>query len=269
MLAILAYIAGWLCLEVDLAELWRRIWRAREPIISFVIFQIALIWLLRNIAFIDQFQWLSALLFALAALNILRFIRQIPAVLWVINLAIVLYTININSWAFSVIGDDFAFFNHALRILELEKPLQIVARIFDGQAVYSTHPYLSSSLQALSMALFGSDNFGWRFSNLFLAALSIGLFFLFFKRFLNSPIAIVTAILLAGSSYLMTFGKIGYNNLQALFTLALGLWAAAWAVQSNRPLAYVATGLSIGLCFYVYPAALYGPFLCLLFLLNL
>jgi 4-amino-4-deoxy-L-arabinose transferase-like glycosyltransferase len=266
-LALVAYLAGWLCLEVRFSSLARRIWAAREPILAALIFQIALIWFLRNLAFEYRFEWISVVLLALAAIFLGRYIRQMPAVFWLINLALVLFTINVNSWAFSVIGDDFAFFNHALRILETQKPLQIVSQIFDGQAVYSSHPYFSSLLQALSMALFGRDNFGWRFSNLFLAAISVGLFYAFFKRFLNVPIALLTAVLLAGSSYLMTFGKIGYNNTQALFTLALGLWATAWAIQSNRPLAYVTLGISLGISFYVYPAALYGIFPCVLLLL--
>jgi 4-amino-4-deoxy-L-arabinose transferase-like glycosyltransferase len=56
----------------------------------------------------------------------------------------------------------------------------------------------------------------------------------------------------------MAFGKIGYNNLQALFAMSLSLCAAAWAIRTKRRIAFVVLGLACGLCFYVYPAALYA-----------
>jgi hypothetical protein len=101
------------------------------------------------------------------------------------------------------------------------------------------------------------DSFGWRFSNAFLSALAVGLLYGFYRLFVSERVALVGAFLLASSHYLMSFGKIGYNNLQAFFTMALLLWAAAWAIRSARPLAYVVVGAAAGLCFYVYPAAIY------------
>jgi hypothetical protein len=82
--------------------------------------------------------------------------------------------------------------------------------------------------------------------------------------------ALIAALFLAISHYIMSFGKIGYNNLQALFAEALVLATAAWAVRTRRPLAFALLGAGIGFCFYVYPAALYVvplPLLLLLFYL--
>jgi hypothetical protein len=61
---------------------------------------------------------------------------------------------------------------------------------------------------------------------------------------------------LAASHYLMSFSKIGYNNLQALFAFSAALGTAAWVVRTRRPLASLACGAALALAFYVYPGAL-------------
>src|SRR5207253_169536 len=67
--------------------------------------------------------------------------------------------------------------------------------------------------------------------------------------------------------YIMSFGKIGYNNLQALFAMALALWASCWAIRSRRPIALVSAGMATAFCCYVYPAATYVIPLAVLVLL--
>jgi len=107
------------------------------------------------------------------------------------------------------------------------------------------------------MKMFDNHNFGWRFSNPFLTASSLFFFYYFFKSFIPQRTALITVILLGASHYLMSFSKIGYNNLQAFFALGLVLAAFAWALKSLRVISFVFLGLSIGLCFYLYPASLY------------
>jgi hypothetical protein len=129
--------------------------------------------------------------------------------------------------------------------------------LFHGTYVYETHPYISSLIQAVFMKLVGVDSFGWRFSSIYLSAISIGLFYLFLKRFCPNRIALFSSILLAGSEYIMSFDKIGYNNLQALFAMGLVLAVSGYAVQSKRLFGFTLLGASMALCFYVFPAALY------------
>jgi 4-amino-4-deoxy-L-arabinose transferase-like glycosyltransferase len=118
------------------------------------------------------------------------------------------------------------------------------------------------------MALLGSNGFGWRFSSLYLSALSILFLYGFLKTFIARRLALTACLLLAFSHYIISFGKIGYNNLQALFGLSLVLWASARAYRMKSTFAYALLGLVTGFCFYLYPAALYAvpiPFLFLLF----
>ncbi len=211
--------------------------------------------------------WLAAVLLGLAAVLLWRARRVMPLAVWVLLGSMLLNTYQIDSWRFSVIGDDYAFFGYARDILTKQNSADVLRNLFNGQAVYGTHPYISSLVQAVFLRIFGVNNFGWRFSNIYLLSLAAALFLLAFQRITARRAALLTGILLAGSSYLMSFGKIGYNNLQAYFLFALLLWLGARAVTRRQPLDYTWLGMAAGLCFYVYPAALYLLPLLVVFLL--
>ncbi|NPV55360.1 MAG: hypothetical protein HPY76_01620 [Anaerolineae bacterium] len=206
------------------------------------------------------------LLLALLLIFLRGWLKQVPVVLWVMLLALALMTIQIGSWRFSIVGDEYSFFSLGREILA-KSPGYIFNRLFDGSGVYGSHPFFSSLLQAASMRLLGEGNFGWRFSSIYLAALSIPLLYLFLRRHIEKPTALLTAGLLALSTYLMSFARIGYNNPQALLALALVLWLAGEASRHRDPLRYSLLGASLALCFYVYPAALYIPPLAIIYLL--
>jgi 4-amino-4-deoxy-L-arabinose transferase-like glycosyltransferase len=268
LLAIVLYIAGWLAQEVYWPSVWQYLKARWDLIAALLLFETVVVLFLAAMHGQRPFTWGHLLLLVLAALTLRNIYRKIPPIAWVFNLALVLYSLFANRWSFATIGDEYAFYNTALEIAVKHDLWTILNNLFDGSTVYGTHPYLSSLIQALSMKLVGVDSFGWRFSNFFLSALAVVFFYLFIKRFTSRSTALLAAAWLSASVYLMTFGKIGYNNLQALFALSLALSAMGWAVQSRTNLAYTAAGLSMGLCFYVYPAALYIvplPLLLMLF----
>jgi len=264
----LVYAAGWFLAEIPgerIAGAWRRHGRW---LTGYSLLILSLVGGLASLYAAPRFQWAFALLVLLAAVNLRQVYRQVPVILWVVALAMVLYALNSNAWWLSSIGDEYAFFYAARTIAETQGLDQIGSQLFNGQAVYGAHPYLSSLLQAVFVKLLGSNSFGWRFSNAALSALAVGLLYGFYRLFVSERTALVAALLLAFSHYIMSFGKIGYNNLQALLAMALALWAAVWAIRSSRPLAFVVLGGTLGFCFYVYPAALYVlpiPLLLLLF----
>jgi len=234
-------------------------WRRNHPWwIPFGLLHIALILFLENLYSTLHFNWIFAILLLLAAFNMLRNIRKVPLILWIFTLALVLYTVNINAWWLSAIGDEYEFYVWAQAIAEKQSLAHIAAHLFSKDGAYVTHPYLSSVLQAISVKLLGSNGFGWRFSSIYLSAASIPLFYLSFKTFIARRLALLAALFLAFSHYIMSFSKIGYNNLQALFALSLALWAAVQALRWKSSLAFALLGLSLGFCFYLYPAALYA-----------
>lgn len=267
-LIFLAYLLGWLLREVSVEELagvWRR---DRQWLVALFLAQASLIVLFASYFAERRLRWVFAFLLLLAIINLRPYYRRISPIVWVMTLALILFTLNVNAWWLSTIGDEYSFFYAARDIADRQSLSAIGARLFDGQGVYGTHPYFSSVIQAMFMELLGSNGFGWRFSNAFLSAVAIGFFFLFFRTFVSDRIALIASLFLAVSHYIMSFGKIGYNNLQAFFAMALALWTGAWAVRTRRWLAFVVLGTALGLCFYVYPAALYVlplPLLLLLF----
>jgi hypothetical protein len=270
LLVLIAYITGEILEEGSSFHLWDYLRLNAPKLFSIILAQLTLIIFLASFSSGGEFRWVFAILLILGMGNLYRYRREISPVIWVVTLAVVLYTLKINSWRYSTIGDEYSFYSFAKYIAEEQRASDIINSLFVGNAVYGTHPYFSSLLQAISMMFFGSDNFGWRFSSIYLCALSIGFFFLFFKTFLSQRVALIISVLLASSHYLMNFGKIGYNNLQALFMMSVVLWAASWAVQTKRPIAFTILGLSMGTCLYVYPAAFYVlplPILLLLFFL--
>ena len=182
--------------------------------------------------------------------------RTIPPVFWFISASLVLSSLYMNAWWFSAIGDEYAFYNYAAGLLARADVSLIGAQLYTPSAVYGAHPGFSSLIQAASMAAFGPGLFGWRFSNLYLASLSLWPFFAFAQAFGGRRLAILASALLATSHYLMSFGKIGYNNLQALLAFSVCLAGATWFIRSRGRIAAVAFGAALGLCFFVYPGAL-------------
>ncbi len=207
------------------------------------------------------------LLFLVSFFAFRKSLRDISSSYWLSSFALVIFTLGINHWRFSIIGDEYAFFRYAEDIVQHQNLSNIGAHLFYGQGVYQTHPYLSSLIQAVSMKIFGIYNFGWRFSNIYLSTIAIGLFHSVFRSFLRAQVAALAGLFLAFSQYLIAFGKIGYNNLQAFFLLALVLYFTRRAIARKRNVDFAILGSVWGLCFYVYPAALFVPPISLLLLL--
>jgi len=195
--------------------------------------------------------------FVFAGVNFLRHRKETPVIFWVSMASLAALTWKIDSWEYVVIGDEYNFYNEVRNILENRTTWELVNTTFNGNLVYGTHPYFSSYIHNFFMKLFDNHNFGWRFSNPFLIACSLFFFYYFFKAFIPHRTALITVVLLGASHYLLSFSKIGYNNLQALFALGLVFAAFTWGLRSMKIVAFSMLGLCMGLCFYLYPAALY------------
>lgn len=265
-LAYLLGLAGFILKDVPLSHLVAQ-WRAYRTRLALMLYvHIALIAVLASV-YNRSNSWVIAL--PIGILSTLALFRQEPRVsagFWILSAALLLFSIGLDAWWFAIVGDEYAFFRYARGIAAGNSLHEIGRRLFHGQAVYASHPYFSSFIQAVFVKIFGATNFGWRSSNLYLSALAVGLFYAFFKANLRSRPALFAALLLACSHYILSFGKIGYNNLQSLFALALTLVLTQLAVRHKLPAMFALAGASWGLCFYVYPAALFAPPIALLYL---
>lgn len=218
-----------------------------------------LIWLLflRSLT-IDHAAILSTGLLTIITAGTLIWLTRPPLIYWITWASMGLMTFRLWGWEYSVIGDEYSFYSLAIQRMEDTGFWASLPRLFDAEGVYGTHPFLSTLIQMAFMSLFGQDNFGWRISNIYLTGLSIGFFYLFYRSFLKQQISLWAALLLTFSHYLFNFSKIGYNNLQALFTFGVLMAAVGHAFQRPGRFSYALVGAASGICFYVYPAALYA-----------
>jgi hypothetical protein len=262
------FFLGWTLHELSLVSLMDLVKRNWKPTLLFLLFHVALVLALSSYYSDGHLLWLWITISVISlAYTLYKYYNRIPKILWVMTLALILYTIRINGWEFSVVGDEYSFFMYAQELAKQHDILFSINKLFDGIAVFGSHPFFSSFLQMISMRLFRGSNFGWRFSNPYLCAASLGFFYFFFRTFVKPRTAFFTVLFLVVSHYIMTFGKIGYNNLQSYFVMSIVLATGAWAVRTRYTLAYISLGLSMGACFYVYPAALYALPIALLLLL--
>lgn len=256
----LVYLSGWALRAIPLTTLvdfWKR---DGEFWISLLLMHIAIITVLAAYYDVTQIFYLSILLLVFAFGNLWRFRKRVPAIYWVVSITMVFYSININAWWTSVIGDDYGSHQWAWDFAEGFNFTQVGGYLFKSN-------YFASVVQGISMKLLGHDSFGWRFSSLYLSALGVALFYFFCKSFTSKKPALVAACLLAFSHYVMSFGKIGYAHLQGLFALSLVLAVATWALRWKQPFVFALLGSTLALCFYLFPASLYAipaPLLLLL-----
>ncbi|MEJ2561342.1 MAG: glycosyltransferase family 39 protein [Anaerolineales bacterium] len=265
--AYLLLLCGWLLREVPLARIAAG-WKERRSRFGFLLINhLSLLGVLASVFTSDKYWPIFLLVFALSLIAYRNALRRVPVSYWIFTLALIVFTPGINHWGISIVGDEYAFFRYAQNIVQAQSISNIGDHLFFGQGVYQTHPYFSSLIQAAFMKIFGVNNFGWRFSNIYLSAVAIGLLHSVFRGFLRERVADFAALFLAFSQYLISFGKIGYNNLQAFFLLAVVLYFARKTIAHRRAYDFALLGAACGLCFYVYPAALFVPPLALFLLL--
>lgn len=260
------YLMAWGVGTISWRALWAWLQANGEFWLSVILAHGALVGVGVSLYTQDLPLWLTGATLMLALANLFRFRKRLNPVFWVVSLTLILGALYINAWWFSVIGDEFAFYDNAIWIAKTWREIPLY--LFRGTFVYGQHPFFSTLMQAGFINVLGASNFSWRVSGLYLTALALVLYYDFWRRFLSRKIALWSVFILGMSHYIFTFGKVGYNNLQGLLAVGLVLWATGWAVQSKRRLAFVAVGLAQAFCFYSFTGALIAvplPYLFFLF----
>jgi dolichyl-phosphate-mannose-protein mannosyltransferase len=257
LLALAFYISGRILMEYSIVNIKEYFHERGRFLLEAALFVIALCSVLYALFGESKPNFIFFLLFVLAGINFLRHRKETPTIFWVGMAALAALTWKLDSWEYVVIGDEYSFYTEIRNILENRTVWELINNTFNGNLVYGTHPYFSSYIHNFFMKMFDNHNFGWRFSNPFLVACALFFFYYFFQAFVSRRTALVTVTLLGFSHYLLSFSKIGYNNLQALFALGLVLAIFTWALQSMSVTAFSLLGLAMGICFYLYPGALY------------
>ena len=185
----------------------------------------------------------------------------------VIALTIAVGFICLASWDlkkpyYGAIGDEYVFYYQAKNILAGSRPSPL-----SQAGVFGYHPVLDSYYQALGMALFGANIIGWKISGVFLASLTLFLFYFWVKSIFGSRSAFFATFSFALSHYLLALVHTGYNNIHALFPLVLTLFLAAKAKKEKKLFYFFLAGAASGLSFYTFYSARITPVILALYYL--
>lgn len=162
-----------------------------------------------------------------------------------------LFSAELNNWAWSFWGDEYPFYNLGQRFVNGT----MTAPILSGAGVFGKHPALSSVWQGVTMWLFGSDGYGWRVSNSLLLAISIPFLYYFLRPILGRAGGLFAVTLYGSSHVLLSLGHYGANNVQIIFALATSLAAFIWAGRHGSWAGFVLAGICLGLGFYMLAVA--------------
>ncbi len=202
--------------------------------------------------------WLISILLAMGAFIFLdlsngRFPR-LGGVVWewvfvaVLTLScMIIYSIGITDWRYSVVGDEYAFYYHAEMLDGMD-----ALPFFGEHGVYGTHPQLSSIFQMVVMRLAGFTAFGWRFSSVLAAAVVLPPLYLFTRLLIGKRAAVTSAILFLVSHYNFSFAHIPYNNNHVMFPVMTAMALFLLARSQNSLLFFYMCGLATGLGFHTF-----------------
>ncbi len=203
--------------------------------------------------------WLVAI--AAVAVSLLRYVKfprivqlrplstDILVVLGLIGIFLVLNVRDLTHWYYSGIGDEYAFYENAVGVLE-----NGISRPFSQAGIYG-YAVMSHIYQAAVMALFGDDNFGWRMAQTMSIVIAIPGIYIIGAALGGRRVAILATVLFTFSHYMFAYAHTGYNNVHAVAPV---VWSVAFyiiGVKRRSPILMLAAGLVGGLGFYTNFAA--------------
>lgn len=173
---------------------------------------------------------------------------------------LVLILHDVNSWYYSAIGDEYAFYDYAKDLIEGKVHLSILHQvnsvsIFSQKGVYNIVPVASSLFQALVMKFFGVNHTGWILSSIMIVILTLWFFYFLVRDLFNKTIAIVSFCILISSHYLWAFSHLGYWNIQSIFPPVVSFYFFISGIKNHSWLKFFLAGVGAGLSFYTYFSA--------------
>jgi len=160
--------------------------------------------------------------------------------------AVLYFSIGVNSWKFSYVGDEWIFYTFAKNLLK--NPVNP----FHLQGAYPETPVLGSYIQAFFLKLLGENNFAWRLSNIIcIIPLSI-FFYLFLNKLFNKKVAVLGTLTMQSSFYLANFFKIGKPIPLSLVLFVALLYLGLKCAEKKSNLFLLLYGAILGISFYIY-----------------
>lgn len=120
-------------------------------------------------------------------------------------------------------------------------------------AVDWLHPPYAKLTQAASMAIFGKNSFGWRFSSVIFGCLVVLVTAKISEElFENKPLALLSAFLISLDGLLFVMSRIAMNDVHVTFFILLSIWQYIRYVKTDRKnkkvilYSSIAAGFAIG-----------------------
>lgn len=179
-------------------------------------------------------------------------------------LCVALHAHDLRDWYYAAIGDEIGFFLRVRQILE-----EGIERPFALQGVYHNSPMLNSVYQAFVSWIFGGGAWGWKFSSVLSVAIAVPGIYILAYMLAGRVAAIISAVILLSSHYVMAFTHTGYTHLEAL---PVTVWTIVAFIlgdkRESNPLLFV-SGVLAGLSLYVaLPARIVFPLFIVWIILN-
>jgi 4-amino-4-deoxy-L-arabinose transferase-like glycosyltransferase len=161
---------------------------------------------------------------------------------------------DIDSWYYSAIGDEYAFFNFAKEIAIGKVkisilPLPNTVSVLDQNGVYGIVPIAVSVYQAFVMKIFGINHHGWIIASILSVIFSFFPFYFLIKLIFDAKTALLTLIIYASSHLLWAFTHLGYWNINGFFLFYSSLLFYLLAKKRKSWFFYFLSGVLSGLCF--------------------
>lgn len=181
--------------------------------------------------------------------------NKIPfIVIFVTSIISVFYfCLNVNSWKFSFVGDEWSFY---LKAVEIAKS-NFLINPFSLDGVWGQNPVTFSMYQAIFIKLLGANNFAWRISTILLLVPMSLFFFLWIKQLFDWRVAMISTLVMQTSFYLANFLKIGYPNPFSLTLFIISIHILnLFSINLDKKLAFF-LGIILGISFYIYIGILF------------
>ncbi len=157
-------------------------------------------------------------------------------------------THDLGSWYYSVLGDEYAFYDAAAAFARGEG----IGSLFSQRGAYGIIPVLSAFLQGQSMRLFGTDAVGWKTATLVPLAAALPLFYLLARAMYGRLTAALALGFLATSHYLLAYAHTGYPNLEPLLPSIAAMLLLVHGLDRGSRLLLAGAGALAGAGWYTY-----------------
>ena len=190
--------------------------------------------------------------------------RGILPLLAILAIYCVLTVPNLTAWRYAALGDEYLFYEHARRALEMG-----TTNPFGQNGVYDNNPEFNTLYKAGWMALFGDGHFGWKMTGVASMVLAISGMYALGGVLGGRATAVAAAGFLAASHYLFGLLNGGYNHLDALPVTIWTMVAFVLGLQKRTSWFLFLAGIGVGIGFYFhYSARIVGPVMLLVAMVS-